>query len=189
MRLFWLGMLLFTQMTNAADPSLNSKFTVEAGLLFTNIRKVAYSPTGSKSLLPNNQFLLSVSSRMGTIRPELGFTFIPREGSNDSHLSRTLLVSIPFVFESSTVAWKAGLTYWMHMITGGGGNVTLSNGGTTAVYSRPGRNETQKSIAIDLGVTIPVVGKVVLDTDLYLMSLLSSRRSFNLLVQVGWAVL
>lgn len=189
MRKLWWVLILFANSAHAADPSLKSKFTVEVGPFYTNLGKASNTPLGNKSFLPTSQLMFSVSSRMSSLRPELGFTIIPRHGANSSYDSRTLMLSVPFVMETSTVGWKVGIAYWLHMLTGGAGNVNLANGTSTATYSRPGRNETAKVLALDLGVTIPITGKLILDTDFYITTILSSRRSFNFLIQVGWAVL
>lgn len=188
MRMLGLGLFFIFASANAADPSLNSSFTAEAGLFYTNLGKAANDPTGSKSFLPTNQLMLSASSRMASLRPEIGFTFFPRHGANSSYDARSLLISVPFVFET-TVDWKVGLAYWMYMLTAGGGNVILANGNSTATYSRPGRNETVKSVLIELGATVPIAGRFVLDSDIYIANVLSGKRSFNLLIQLGFAVL
>ena len=166
-----------------------SGFTAEIGSSFSNLNKVTASPDASRSLFGTHQFVVSVGGRFGRFLPEIGVAPIARKGTDDTHRSRLWILHVPVVLlERNRTTWKAGGSLWLHTISGAGGNIFLNDGGGTSTFSKPGRTSTTRTFGIVGGLRTPMNfhDRIFLDADLNVLAPLSTRRSANLLVQVGW---
>ncbi len=173
--------------SSSSGSSGKSALFLEAGQSFVNMNKTTKdSATGSSNLLGTSQLLFSLGAKIGSFRPEVGYTIIPRKPEDKSYSSTLMIIQLPYLFDFGQLSFKAGPTYWIQKISGEGGNVTLSNGTGTSTFSKPGLSSSAKNLGLLLGAYYPINSSFGIDTDLTVLAPMTKKRSFNFIAQLTW---
>lgn len=174
--------------SRSSGSAASSALFLDVGESFVNMNKVTTDPEkGSANLWGTSQHLFSFGARLGSFRPEIGYTFISRKPADKSYASTLLVLQLPILFQWGGTFIKAGPTYWMQKISGKGGDITMPNGTSTATFSLPGRSTSTTNLGVLVGALIPITRSVALDTDLTFIAPFSNRRSMNLIAQLSWS--
>src|SRR5690606_3920854 len=134
----------------------------EGGLLGSNLfSKTTSSDDASGSLIGTKQITVGVAARIGFFRPAIDYTVFGHSPKDESYKSRTLIVSVPYLFNpGESIELKAGPSVWMTTISGDGGDIELANGTSTATFSKPGRSETTRNLALMVGAYLAASEKL-----------------------------
>ena len=159
-----------------------------------NMGKVTSSDDASTSMMGQFYLPLTLSWRIplssqSNLVPNLSYTPLSVKTS-DLVSKKVLTLGLNFTHHSSPVIdLKGGIGLLNYSISGDGGAVTRSNGGSTATFYLPGTNKTSRSLYLDLGITYRWNSSVSIDLDAIAISALSSRRAISSLISVSKGVL
>ena len=172
----------------------DQKLYLGAGALLYNMGKTTSNDDASTSLMGQFYLPLTLSWRIplstqSNLVPNLSYTPLAVKTA-DLVSKKILSLGLNLTHHSSPVIdLKAGVGLLNYSISGDGGAVTRSNGGSTATFYLPGTNKTSRSLFLDLGITYRWNSTVSIDLDAIAISALSSRRAISSLISVSKGVL
>ena len=158
-----------------------------------NMMRVTESEDASPDFLGNTDLQILLQYRYFyqltdtiLIMPRIGYSIIPRENRDGAAKTSLLMLSVPVTQPfSENWEWSYGASYIQQTIKGNGGTVVLNNGNETATFYRPTGTSVSNYFSVDFGIS-KNFGAFQVDLELILVSLLTERRSYNLLLSFGY---
>ncbi len=172
----------------SSTASASPFFSMGLGVIFDQMGRSANKNTGEKGLLGTIHPALTVNLEWESLKPGIAYTLLGKTGPDGSYKRRMLVLSVPYLFSLGERTFlKVGASYLLTFFSGASGDVTLNNGEGTAVFSRPGQSSVARNLAVDLGISMPIIDQTIaLDLDFHCVAPASSRRSLSTLVQLAY---
>jgi hypothetical protein len=164
-----------------------------ANVIAHQILKASGDVTGASSpvasVLPGFGFAFRLPIKDAwAFMPSVSFTLLGRETQDESATVRLLPLQLDLVRRVGAFDFRAGPGVLMTIISGNGGTLKLDNGTTTSDFARPAGLATSTLLYLGLGAGSEVGGKLRWDATLLLQSILSERRAFSVMGQVGYEI-
>lgn len=138
--------------------SSQHSFYVGMDVFSRSLMKTTSTSSAKKDFISPMQYPISFAygyKLMGDAKfmPQLDYTLFPKKGKDGSTEETHMLLHLPYVkkIKSSAFDWKAGLVLYQMSIKGGGGTVTLNNGGSTANFAVPSDTRSSRISMLELG--------------------------------------
>lgn len=182
--------------SNARGPSSSGggssnkhSFYVGLDIYSRSVMKTTSSPSAKKDFISPTQYPISFAygyKLLGDAKfmPQLDYTLLAKKGKDGSTEETQLLLHLPYVkrFQGSSFDWKAGLVLHQTTIKGGGGTVTLNNGGGTASFAVPSDTRTSRISMLELG-TIYTIQKFLIHGSLFIEGPFNKdKRNYSLML-------
>lgn len=167
-----------------------ARYFSSLGYMNENLTRTTDNAEGTTSFLGTANSMpifLGMSVAVGAenrkFTPKIGYTPLPREDKDGAVKVEYLILSFPFVkpLGAGAFDYMIGTSYFKQTFKGAGGTISSSNGGSPATFYAGDYDQSAQYMTVDLGLGYNFA-PMRISTDLFILSALSDKRSYNLMV-------